>query len=310
MFLTVTLNTGLDRVLLVDELLLGRPVEARKEIVCVGGKGLDASVALIGLGLPTIGLSFLAGRNGKLLEEIITAYGIIPETVWVEGETRFSIVIAEAAHRRVSHIKIGQLLVRPQHVQALLERFTARLQETRYVILAGSIPLSASADLYLQLTRLAHAAGVPVLIDSRGDPVLKALSHPPDILKQNWFEFNATFGFSTQPLEELHVAARQVQAEHSLNALVITCGADGLLAVRPGESFRVFVPLQAAINAAGAGDAASAALVWRLSEGDSWEQALKWCGAVSAAAVLTEATGEVKKNQAESIYPQVEVTAA
>ncbi len=69
------------------------------------------------------------------------------------------------------------------------------------------------------------------------------------------------------------------------------------------------VPPQAAINAAGAGDAASAGLVWRLSEGDSWEEALKWCGAVSAAAVLTEATGEVRMEDAEKLYPQVSVNA-
>jgi 1-phosphofructokinase family hexose kinase len=252
----------------------------------------------------------MAGKNGRLLEEIITAYGITPETVWVEGETRVSFVIAEARHRRVSHIKVGDLLVRPEHVQALLERFTARLRDARYVILAGSIPASAPPDLYLELTRLAHAAGVPVLIDSRGAAVLNTLANPPDILKQNWDEFNSTFGFSTKTLEELQTAARQVQAEYALNALVITCGADGIVAVRQGTCYRVTVPAQAAINAAGAGDAASAGLAWRLSEGDSWEQALRWCGAVSAAAVLTEATGEVRKEDAERVYPQVEVTEA
>jgi 1-phosphofructokinase family hexose kinase len=306
MFLTVTLNTGIDRVLLIDELLLGGPVEARKEVICIGGKGLDVSVALSGLGLPSVGLSFMAGKNGKLLEEICRGYGIIPESVWVEGETRVSFVIAEAKHRRVSHIKVGKLLVRREHVQTLLERYTSRLKEVRYVILAGSIPASAPAELYLELTRLAQAAGVPVLIDSRGAPVLNVLAQPPEVLKQNWDEFNSTFGFTTQTLEELQAAARQVQRQYALNALVITCGADGILAARADMSYRVIVPPQAAINAAGAGDAASAGLAWRLSEGDSWEEALKWTGAISAAAVLTEATGEVRMEDVERLYPLVE----
>jgi 1-phosphofructokinase family hexose kinase len=310
MFLTVTLNTGVDRVLLIDELSLGGPVEARKEVVCVGGKGLDVSVALTGLGLPSVGLSFMAGKNGKLLEEIVSAYGITPDSVWVEGETRVSFVIAEAKHRRVSHIKVGELLIRPEHVQELLRRFQSHLSASSYVILAGSIPNCASPGLYLELTRLAHSDGVPVLIDSRGSPVLKVLSDPPDVLKQNWDEFNSTFGFATNTLEELLDAVRQVQAQYSLNALVITCGADGIIAARPGIGYRVTVPPQAAINAAGAGDAASAGLAWRLNESDSWEEALKWCGAVSAAAVLTEATGEVRLEDAQRIYPLVEVTLA
>ncbi len=307
MFLTVTLNTGIDRVLLIDELMLGGPVEARKEVVCVGGKGLDVSVALSGLDLPSLGLSFMAGKNGRLLEEIILAYGITPDTVWVDGETRVSFVIAEAKHRRVSHIKVGELLVRPEHVQMLLERFQLRLKDCRYALLAGSIPASAPPALYADLTRLAQAARVPVLIDSRGAYVLQALSSPPEILKQNWAEFNSTFGFSASTMTELLAAARQVHARYALDALVITCGVDGILAIRPAASNRVIVPPQAAINAAGAGDAASAGLAWRLSAGDSWEEALKWAGAVSAAAVLTEATGEVRKSDAERLYPLVEL---
>jgi 1-phosphofructokinase len=146
-FLTVTLNTGVDRVLLIDELLLGLPVKARKEVVCVGGKGLDVSVALRGLGLPTVGLSFMAGQNGRLLEEIITAYGIQPDSIWVEGETRVSYVIAEAAHRRVSHIQVGELLFRPEHLQSLLEHYTTRLKDARFTILAGSIPAALDPGL-------------------------------------------------------------------------------------------------------------------------------------------------------------------
>jgi 1-phosphofructokinase family hexose kinase len=307
MFLTVTLNTGVDRVLLIDELLLGLPVKARKEVVCVGGKGLDVSVALRGLGLPTIGLSFMAGQNGRLLEDIITAYGIQPDSIWVEGETRVSYVIAESAHRRVSHIQVGELLFRPEHIQALLEHYTARLKDARFAILAGSIPAALDSGLYAELTRLARAAGVPVLIDSRAAYITPSLACPPDILKQNWDEFNCTFGYETKTLDKLQKAARQVHAKYSLNALVITCGPDGLLAIRPGISYRVTVPPQAAINAAGAGDAASAGLAWRLAEGDPWEEALKWCGAVSAAAVLTEATGEVRLEDAERLYPQVQV---
>jgi len=307
MFLTVTLNTGVDRVLLIEELLLGSPVRARKEVICVGGKGLDVSVALRGLGLPTVGLSFLAGKNGQLLEEIISAYGIQPATIWVGGETRVSYVIAEAKHRRVSHIQVGELEISAGQLKEMLDRFQDELRAARFAVLSGSIPPCLSPDFYAQLIGMARTAGVPALLDSRGEYARRVLDCPPEILKQNWDEFNQTFGFQTHSLDELLAAARQAQAAYGLPALVVTCGADGILAVRLGVSYRVSVPPQEAVNAAGAGDAASAGLVWRLSEGDSWEDALKWCGAVSAAATLTEATGEVVKAEAERLYPQVQV---
>jgi len=148
MFLTVTLNSAVDRVLLIDELRLGGATEARKEVLCVGGKGLDVSVALSGLGQPSVGLSFMAGKNGRFLEEILHAYGITTETVWVEGETRLNYVISESKQKRVSHIKVGELLIRPEHVQKLHKRFVAHLKEASFVILAGSIPASMDPEEY------------------------------------------------------------------------------------------------------------------------------------------------------------------
>ena len=86
---------------------------------------------------------------------------------------------------------------------------------------------------------------------------------------------------------------------------MITSGAEGILALTPEGIFRVLVPPQSAVNPAGAGDAASAALAWRLGSGDSWPEALIWAGAASAAAVLSEATGEVDKQTALNLLPLI-----
>ena len=273
-------------------------------------KGWMSPLLYAGWGCPPSGCPSWPGRTAACWKRSSppTASSRIPSG-W-RARRRVSYVIAEAAHRRVSHIQVGELLFRPEHVQTLLEHYTARLKEARFAILAGSIPAALDPGLYAELTRLARAAGVPILIDSRAAYITPSLACPPDILKQNWDEFNSTFGYETKTLDELQKAAWQVHAKYSLNALVITCGADGMLAVRPDASYRVTVPPQAAINAAGAGDAASAGLAWRLSEGDDWDEALKWCGAVSAAAVLTEATGELRLEDVQRLYPQVEVTVA
>ncbi len=305
MVLTVTLNTGVDRVLLVDALDPGHPVVGRKEVTCVGGKGLNASVALCGLRVPTVGLSFMAGENGRLLERIVAGYGIVPDTIWVEGETRNNYVIAEARHEQVSHIKFGALVVRPKHIETLVEHFKYRLKDASWVLLAGSIPDCVRPSLYGELVNLAHQAGVPALLDSRDRPLLEAISSHPAILKMNRDEFNSTFGLSVHSVEHMQAAAAAILSANRLESMVLTCGADGIVAITSQGAYQVHVPPQTVANAAGAGDAASAALTWRLGAGDDWQQALKWAGAVSAAAVLTDGTGEVKMEDVERIYPQV-----
>ena len=59
------------------------------------------------------------------------------------------------------------------------------------------------------------------------------------------------------------------------------------------------------VNAAGAGDAVSAAIVYRITQGDDWTQALTWAAAVSAAVVLTEGTAECSMTDIQNLYPKV-----
>jgi fructose-1-phosphate kinase PfkB-like protein len=96
---------------------------------------------------------------------------------------------------------------------------------------------------------------------------------------------------------------REILERFSLPALVITCGAAGILAILPQGSLWARTPPQPETNAAGAGDAASAALVWRFSLGDEWESALRWAAAASAAVVLTEATADCRWEDIQRLYP-------
>ena len=125
----------------------------------------------------------------------------------------------------------------------------------------------------------------------------------------NWDEFQATFGGEAKTLDDLIARARQVYTEKDLNALVITCSKEGILAFSRQGAFLTRAPILPSVNAAGAGDAVSSALAWRFSLGDAWREALKWAGAVSAAVVLTEGTADCRMEDIHKIYPDVRVDA-
>ncbi|MGB9800342.1 MAG: hypothetical protein ACPLUL_09645 [Thermanaerothrix sp.] len=110
MYLTVTPNSALDRVYFIDAFIPGTRMVATKSVESVGGKGLDASVALRGLNLETLALGFVAGNNGHALVNLLDNYGIHHDLIWVEGETRLAMVIVEQSHHRHSHIMSGGIL--------------------------------------------------------------------------------------------------------------------------------------------------------------------------------------------------------
>jgi len=308
MILTVTLNTALDKVLFIDEWKNGIPMRTAKIVTSVGGKGLDSSVVLRHLGVETVGLCFVAGETGKELLRVVEKYGIIPEPVWVDGETRTAYVIVEQRSHRHNHIIAGTLMISQAHREQLLEKYTQKVKDAIFVICAGSVPSSIPSDIYCRMTEIAHQAGVPLLIDSQGVGITESLAAHPDILKMNWDEFEHAFQQKAGTLDSLVERASSVFKEKRLNALVITCAEDGILAFTPQGAFQAIAPKQQAVNAAGAGDATSSALVWRLSSGEEWADALRWAAATGAATVLTEGTADCCMEDILRILPEVSLT--
>ncbi|WP_299024323.1 hexose kinase [uncultured Thermanaerothrix sp.] len=307
MFLTVTPNSALDRVYFIDSFMPGTRMVAIKSVESVGGKGFDTSVALRGLNLETLALGFVAGNNGRTLVSLLDQYGIHHDLIWVEGETRLAMVIVEQNYHRHSHIMVGGYTVPVSAQEELINRLKRHLSEAHWVILAGSLPQGVSSDLYARLALTAKQFGRSVLIDCPGEPALQSIQASPTVLKMNWQEFSQTFGVFADSLGTLARQAIEIRLSQKIPSLVITCGEDGILAITPEKSLLATAPKQNAINAAGAGDATSAALAWRLSLGDPWSEALRWAAATGAAAVLTERTGECNSEDILRIYPSVQV---
>ena len=308
MFLTLTANAALDRVIFIEEFVPATTMRAPRFIECAGGKGFDTSVALRGLGQPTTAIGFVAGYYGSLLVNVLTNYGIDIDPVWLPGETRLANVIVETARARHSHVMIGALPVSAAGLETMLAQYRAHLPAATWVVAAGSLPPGMPVTFYHTVVTLAHAAGKPVLIDATGAPLFAALPAKPDVVKLNQDEFVDTFGLTGGDLPAIVTAASQLRQTHDLPTIVLTCGREGVVAITAEGVMQAQAPVQRAVNAAGAGDATSAAIVLRRAQGDDWAETLRWAAAVSAASVTTEATAEVGLADVEHLLPDVRVT--
>jgi 1-phosphofructokinase family hexose kinase len=308
MILTVTPNAALDRILFVDEFRPGTSMRPERIIDKVGGKALDASVALRAFGLDTLALSFVAGETGHRLVKLLEGYGIRHDLIWLEGESRISHVIVETRHRRHSHVTAGTLPIPFEAAAELLRKYRLHVPEADWIIAGGSLPPGLPDDYYYSLIEIAQAVGKPFLLDGTGPPIRAILAMPPTILKMNWQEFTDTFDPpAAETLDRLAGQAESVFNQYRLPALVLTCGKQGILTFTPEGNFLVTAPAQPVINAAGAGDTVSGALAWRLARGDSWPETLRWAAAVGAAAVLTEGTADCHLVDVERILPQTSI---
>ena len=307
MILTVCPNSALDVILFIDEWTPGQPIRTNRVVNCVGGKGLDSSVVLSQLGIKTTAIACFAGHMGKQLYDLVDDYGIHTDAVWLDGENRVSYVVADAKNKHHTHIITGEMVMSAEHKQLILKKFHHNIQQAHWVILAGSLPTSIEPDFYAQLIKIANQVGVPSLIDSQKQFMIAAIDEKPTIIKMNWEEFEWTFGCKAETFEDLVVISRQVKADRDLMNMVLTLSTEGILALTEEGDYLAKAPLQEPVNAAGAGDAVSSALVWRLSLNENWKSSLTWAAAISAATVLTERTGDLNQEDIDRILPMVRI---
>jgi 1-phosphofructokinase family hexose kinase len=307
MILTINANAAVDIVMFIERFIPGETMRPTRVVPSVGGKGLDTAVVLQALGAPHKAVSFAAGRNGETLERLLKDRHIDADLIWLEGETRVANVIVETEFNRHSHITTPGYSVTAQDCAVFKERIQQYAAQASWAVIAGSLPGGAPTTLYAEITHLLHQAGCKVLIDCFGQVARDTLPALPDIVKMNREEFCMTFHARPQKQADWVSAVRQEMQRHRIQNFVLTCGKDGILAFTPEAVYRATTPRMLEVNAAGSGDAVSGTIPYRLSLGESWEQALRWSAAAGAAVVLTEGTAECRLADVINIYSQTTV---
>ncbi|MGN0683720.1 MAG: PfkB family carbohydrate kinase, partial [Oscillospiraceae bacterium] len=88
MVYTVTFNPAIDYVMFTDEMKKGSVNRSTSEEIYYGGKGINVSLVLKELGIPSKALGFVAGFTGEAIENGVREKGI--ETDFVHLKNGFS----------------------------------------------------------------------------------------------------------------------------------------------------------------------------------------------------------------------------
>ncbi|WP_406013837.1 1-phosphofructokinase family hexose kinase [Streptomyces sp. NBC_00984] len=315
MILTVTLNTALDLTYGVPELVPHASHRVSDMSERPGGKGLNVARVLSALGHETVVTGFAGGSTGAVLRELlaglppretgtdfpapIAAAPITDALVTVAGNTRRTIAVVDRATGDTTQLNEPGPLVTADEWTALLGRYEELLTGADAVALCGSLPPGIHVGAYAELVRSARAAGVPVLLDTSGEPLRRGIAARPDLIKPNADELTQLTG-SREPMRATRDARRR-----GAHGVIASLGPDGMLAVTPDGSWRAAPPAKVLGNPTGAGDSAVAGLLSGLVEGLSWPDRLRRAVALSTATVLSPTAGDFDRAAYEELLPRV-----
>jgi tagatose 6-phosphate kinase len=313
MILAVTLNPALDvthHVRHADWDGVNRPHQV---LTRPGGKGLNVARVLRTLGADVRAIGLAGGLDGQAVREGLAAAGVPATFTPIAGPTRRTFTVVDEAAGRVAAFNEPGPAVADGEYRLFLTLFGSALAGCSVAVLSGSVPPGVPASGYAALTRTAAGAGVPVILDADGPALRHALAAGPAVVKPNLAELERAAGRELRAGDEPDLAAvadaaRELTAAGA-GAAVVSLGPRGLLAVTTDGAWLAAPAARAAGNPTGAGDAVVAGLALGVSLGSRWEERLRACAALGAAAVAAPAAGDISLDDYRRELDRVELTA-
>ncbi|MEW1774156.1 1-phosphofructokinase family hexose kinase [Streptomyces sp. NPDC086777] len=303
MILTVTLNTALDITYRVGAL---RPHASHRVSAVTerpGGKGVNVARVLAALGHETTVTGFAGGTTGRAVRErLADTPGVRDALLPVAGSTRRTIAVVDELTGDTTQLNEPGPQIAPAEWGAFLDHYAELLTAASAVALCGSLPPGVPVGAYTGLIKAARSVGVPVLLDTSGEPLRRGVAARPDLLKPNADELAELTG-SHEPLRATQDARRR-----GARTVVASLGPRGLLALTPEGRWHATPPTREHGNPTGAGDSAVAGLLSGLADQLPWPDRLTRAVALSAATVRSPAAGEFDRGTYEKLLGQVTVT--
>ncbi|HYG35972.1 MAG TPA: hexose kinase [Clostridia bacterium] len=306
MILCIGTTPAAQRVMRFRKLNLDEVNRAMETLDGAAGKSINVAKVLQTLGANPIATGFLGGDRGEELRQLLTARGINLEFVTVSARTRQCITVVDESAGTITELVQESQPVSAADYMQLEEIVRRRLPGCQAVVMSGTIAPGVPSDFYFRTTELAQQSGVMPIVDAQGTALIEALRAKPALVKPNRKELAATVGQELDSDSAVLSAMKQLQ-QHGAERVVVTAGQHPTLAFDGRQSWRIQSPRIKAVNPIGSGDSFTAALVWRLVQGDDLGEACRWGAAAGAANALSIMPGDLNRANVERLAAEMNV---
>lgn len=303
MILCIGTTPAAQRVMIFPQLVVGEVNRATTTLDGAAGKSLNVAKVLQALGEHPIATGFLGTLLGDQLRQDLLRRGIQVELLPVPAPARLCITVIDHTAGTVTELVEESRSVPPEAYVHLTDKIRSLLPRAQAAIMSGSLTPGGPVDFYRRCTELACAAGALPVVDAQGAPLAEALKARPALVKPNRRELAATLRRELTDERSVGAASRELH-ERGAGRVVVTAGAEPVLAFDGVKTWKVFSPEIQPLNPIGSGDAFTAALVWRLLKGDDLGEACRWGAAAGAANALSPMPGDLERKDVEHLYTQ------
>jgi tagatose 6-phosphate kinase len=262
------LSPAWQQILQFDRFRPGEVNRAKAAQWCASGKAVNAGIGLHhlcgGRNDATLTISTLGGLAFDAFESEFANLGAPRRWIRTQSPTRICTTILDESTDTATELVENVEPITTDELAEFEAVFAEAVESADAVVLTGSLPQGAPADLYQRL--LGHVSCHAVL-DVRGPELLFALEARPLVIKPNREELGQTLGREVLSDGDMRSAIGELQ-RLGAQWIVVTNGQNEIWIAAAGDFYRAEpLPVDNVVNAIGCGDCFAAGIAWGLGQG-------------------------------------------
>jgi len=273
------------------------------------GKSINVARVARALGASVLATGFIGGDGAPFVRRDLDAAGIPHDFVDVQPRSRTCVTVIDERAGTATELIEESKQVEPEAWLRLVDRIDAHLGAADVLVVSGTLTPGAPQDFYATCAKRASLRGVRAIVDATGEPLRHAIAAKPFIIKPNRAELGRTLGVDTSTDAGLREAMRKA-VELGARWVVVTMGAEGVIASDGKGFWRVPIPKVDVVNPIGSGDAFAAGLAVSLAVGPPMPEAMVLATACGVANAMTPVAGRVRPDDVARFTGEFDVEPA
>lgn len=301
MIYTCTTNPSLDYYIKLEEgLKIGEMNRSVSEHFITGGKGVNVSIELNNLMIPSVAMGFLGGFVKEYYLKELSAYPYIQARfTTINGSTRINLKLNSGTE---TYINARGPKISDDEFSRMATRLD-KVDEGDIFVLSGTIQEEIIEGL-ANVVHILASRGVKIILDTSPELIQNTLECKPYLIKPNVAELEDISGHIITDEDSLIDAARSLIVKGAHNVLV-SVGKDGAYLIDENSVYCHRGLEGKVISTTGCGDAMVAGYVFNLQRGANSLEAFQYACASGSATAFSD--GMATRSQIDEIIDKIEI---
>lgn len=303
MIYTCTLNPSLDYYMeFEDKLQFDITNRSSLEYYEAGGKGINVSIVLSNLSIPSRAFGFLGGFTKDFYITLMSKYEFIqPNFTVIDGHTRINVKLQADDHEL--DLNANGPYIKEEEMANMMSKVD-KLDKGDYLVLAGFTP-DYLEDKVAQMVKDAISHDVKVTLDTNASVIEKTASSCPFLVKTTEKALSEYFGKDFDDCEEIAEACKKWVDQGVENVLVLCDDLDIVLTSKQGVYLSRVKDDFKPVNTVGMGDSLVAGFIMNYGRSKDIVDSLRY--GASCGMATSYSKGLATREKIESFYQDTEV---